>query len=255
MSRGSMFYCFVGVVGAAFALLAGGVGEARAGGEVHEDRKLTASDAGAGDDFGVSVSVSGETAAVGATHDEPGSRGSAYVFWLGLTPTESYPPRDSIDARQPSDLACTELFGWDSIYIIFDGDAVGVRAWDFTVTVDPADMSPPGILNLVSSGNTARLKFDMRIPLSHWTIITHDASGFTTRIGALPADVNGDRRSGRLDILDLIDFLNDVRPELEIWQTDIDRNGEADPADILTEIDLFNGAGCFDQWNGTTLPE
>ncbi len=105
------------------------------------------------------------------------------------------------------------------------------------------------------NGNTATLKFDMRIPLGHWTIITHNASGFAARIGALPADVSGDRTSGPVDILDLIDFLNEAGPDLEIWQTDIDRSGEANPADILTEIDLFNGAGCFDEWNGATLPE
>ena len=42
MSRGFMFDCLVGTVGAALALLAGGVGEARA---VEEVQKLTASDA------------------------------------------------------------------------------------------------------------------------------------------------------------------------------------------------------------------
>ena len=115
--------------------------------------------------------------------------------------------------------------------------------------------SKPGIVNVVPNGNTATLEFDMRIPLSHWTIITHDASGFSTRIGALPAEVDGDGTSGPLDILDLIDFRNDMGPPLEVWQTDIDQSGEANPADILTEIDLLNGADCFDPWNGETLPE
>ena len=55
--------------------------------------------------------------------------------------------------------------------------------------------------------------------------------------------------------MDLIDFLNGLPPPLEIWQTDIDRSGEANSADILTEIDLLNGADCFDPWNGATLPE
>ncbi len=47
--------------------------------------KLTASDGAAGDDFGVSVALSGDTAIVGAPYDEIGSnadQGSAYVFVL-----------------------------------------------------------------------------------------------------------------------------------------------------------------------------
>ncbi|NOT01042.1 MAG: PKD domain-containing protein [Phycisphaerales bacterium] len=47
-----------------------------------EHQKLTASDAGAVDFFGVSVSVSGNTAVVGAVHDDDAgsNSGSAYVF-------------------------------------------------------------------------------------------------------------------------------------------------------------------------------
>ena len=51
--------------------------------EPTEVAKLTASDAREGDDFGISVSVSGDTAVIGAIHgDAPGvaNAGSAYVF-------------------------------------------------------------------------------------------------------------------------------------------------------------------------------
>ena len=61
MSRRFMFDCFVRVMGAALALLATGVGEARARNEVQEDQKLTASDAAEDDEFGHSVYVSGDT--------------------------------------------------------------------------------------------------------------------------------------------------------------------------------------------------
>ena len=124
-----------------------------------------------------------------------------------ISPIGSDPPGDSIDARVPSDIACAELFGWDSIDIIYDGDTAGVEASDFIVTVDPADVSPPVIDTVASNGDTATLVFLAPIPLSHWTIITHDASGFAVRIGFLPADVSGDGTSGPVDILDLIDFL------------------------------------------------
>jgi len=59
-----------------------------------EQKKLTASDGAAGDNFGTSVSVSGDTAVIGAGYDDVGAssgdQGSAYVFvrsgiaWSGL---------------------------------------------------------------------------------------------------------------------------------------------------------------------------
>ncbi len=55
----------------------------RNGGVWSEQQKLVASDGAAGDYFGVSVSVSGDTAVVGARYDDVGanmSQGSAYVF-------------------------------------------------------------------------------------------------------------------------------------------------------------------------------
>ena len=54
----------------------------RSGGVWTEQQKITASDVAAGDYFGYSVSVSGDTAVVGAPNDDDGgsASGSAYVF-------------------------------------------------------------------------------------------------------------------------------------------------------------------------------
>ena len=57
-----------------------------------QQAKLTASDAAAGDQFGLSVSIDGDTAVVGAFLDDDAgtNSGSAYVFELGeLTPQEA----------------------------------------------------------------------------------------------------------------------------------------------------------------------
>jgi len=57
---------------------------------INEDAKLTASDAAAGDNFGVSVSISGDTAIVGAFGDDdvPNASGSAYVFGPSSIPVD-----------------------------------------------------------------------------------------------------------------------------------------------------------------------
>ena len=45
-----------------------------------EVKKLTASDAQVGDQFGGSVAISGDTAIVGAAFEDAGGNGAAYVF-------------------------------------------------------------------------------------------------------------------------------------------------------------------------------
>ncbi|MCA9253678.1 MAG: FG-GAP repeat protein, partial [Phycisphaerales bacterium] len=51
--------------------------------------KLTVADAAAGDNFGYSVALSGDTAVIGAWNDDDGgsSSGSAYVFDVSISPT------------------------------------------------------------------------------------------------------------------------------------------------------------------------
>ena len=121
--------------------------------------------------------------------------------------------------------------------------------------MDLADEAPPGIDSVeYPAANTIKLLLDARIPPGHWTVFTHDPSGTWTRLGYLPADVNSSEQSNSADVLDIIDFLNGVPPPLDIWQTDINRSGVTNSADILDEIDLLNGAGCYDPWNGESLP-
>jgi hypothetical protein len=74
-------------------------------------------------------------------------------------------------------------------------------------------------------------------------------------VGWLPADANGDGTSSPVDILAIIDNLNSrLEPPLEIWQCDINRSSLCEPSDILRLIDLLNGAGVYDSWNGQSLP-
>ena len=92
------------------------------------------------------------------------------------------------------------------------------------------------------------------INLLVWTTFTHDASGTSTRIGYLPADVDNGGVSNASDVLTLIDHLNAAIDPLEVYQTDIDRSGAVNASDILRVIDLLNGAGVYDVYNGASLP-
>ena len=92
----------------------------RSGGVWTQQQKLTASDAAAGDDFGVSVSVSGDTAVVGAymDDDEGADTGSATIFTRsGVTWTEQA-KLNSVDA------AADDCLGW-SVSVSGDTAVVG----------------------------------------------------------------------------------------------------------------------------------
>ena len=90
-----------------------------------EDARLTASDGEAGDGFGFSVAVSGETVVAGASNGDVGSgrQGSAYVFvrpvggWTGLLQENA--------KLTASDGAADDLFG---ISVAVSGDTVVVGA-------------------------------------------------------------------------------------------------------------------------------
>ena len=60
--------------------------------------------------------------------------------------------------------------------------------------------------------------------------------------------------AGALDIVRLIDFINDVGDPLPVWSSDTDRSDLVNPTDVLRTIDILNGAGCMDPWNGVSLP-
>jgi hypothetical protein len=88
-------------------------------GQLTETAKLTASDGEAGDDFGISVAISGDTVVVGARQD---GKGSAYVFvkpaggWKGnLTETAKLTASDT-----------TIYFGWS---VAISGDTLVVGAF------------------------------------------------------------------------------------------------------------------------------
>lgn len=166
----------------------------------------------------------------------------------------SEPAHDSIDARQPHPINNSAARqGWDQLTVTFSGPTAGLTAADFTVSVEPTGGVVPSISGVGTDQNAALVLLNQVIPAGKWTRITHNDSGTSVRIGALPADVNGDRTSSPVDILRIIDHLNGVQ-NYPIFRTDADRSGVANPADILRVIDLLNGADQFEVWNGKTLP-
>lgn len=179
-------------------------------------------------------------------------------IWMNQPPlliVSSEPPDGAIDARQPSQPDGSDVAGWDSLFLTFSGNAEALGAKDFAVTTDPPGRTP-SIMDVIALNEGVVLQFDQIIPLKAWTIVTHEASGSSVRIGFLPADVNNDRISNANDVLFLIDILNGViDPPPPAYQTDTNRSGATNASDVLRVIDLLNGAGEFEVWLGANLPQ
>ena len=272
--------------GAAYVFSREGVGWIETG-------KLVPSDPGLNVATGVAVAVDGDYAIVADAYpyDDIPDRSSAYVFAIAgdcnetdtpdicdildgtsddanddgvpdecesISIVSSDPPDGAIDARQPSEPDGANPTGWSEVLLTFDGDTSALTVEDFTITLDPPGV-PPILAFVFPAGNDAVLQFgDFAadpIPPGHWTIITHNASESSVRLGYLPADVNNDKLSNANDVLFLIDVLNGViSPAPPAYQTDTDRSGATNGNDVLRVIDLLNGAGVYDEYLNAELP-
>ncbi len=172
--------------------------------------------------------------------------------------TGTDPTNCAIDARRPypPNTPGTPQ-GWNYIDLTFDCDTTGQTIADYAVSVAANGTPPavPAISSVIPTGTTIRLNLNSPIPPGAWTCFTYTPANLKKCIGFLPADANGDRTSSPADILVLVDNLNGIRvPPLPLAQCDIDRSAICGAPDLLTEIDLLNGANNFGIWNAKNLP-
>ncbi|MBI1317327.1 MAG: hypothetical protein GC168_00070 [Candidatus Hydrogenedens sp.] len=152
----------------------------RSGGVWTQQQKLTASDAAANDNFGYSVSVSGDTALLGAAGDDS-ARGSAYV----------YARIGGVWAQQQkltaSDAAASDLFGYS---VSVSGDTAVLGA----IRVDDGGTDAGSAYVYVRSGGvwTQQQKLTASDAAANdWFGYSVSVSGDTTVLGALRDDDGG----------------------------------------------------------------
>ena len=151
-----------------------------------EEKKLTASDGAAGDQFGVSVSISGDLAIVGALfHDDARlNSGSAYVFSFDGT---SWTEEEKLTA---SDGAADDRFGV-SVSISRDWAIVGAFLHDdagfnsgsaYVFSFDGTSWTEEA--KLTASDGSARDRFGFSVSISgNWAIVgafLHDDAGLSS---------------------------------------------------------------------------
>ena len=167
----------------------------------------------------------------------------------------SYPPDGAIDARIPHNPDNPEItYGWDTIELTFDGDVSSLSTSDFSVTEIGGYGVAPTIISMNIIGNdTVEIVLSEPIEPVTWTIISHEASDTSVRLGYLPGDVDSSKCSTSNDIAILVDALRGTIT-LPEYSTNIDRSIVSDSNDIIELIDLLNGTGEYDPWNNVALP-
>ncbi len=188
--------------------------------------------------------------------DLPGGTSRGLALNTAPNLIASLPADRAIDARQPfAPNAPKNSFGWDFVDLQFDGQLLEALTADHFSISEIGGDGNPAILSGVSplTLQSVRLHFSSSLEPGSWTCINYLAMGSEVCLGYLPGDVNGDGTASPMDILALINSLNAVQPR-PVYATDIDRSEVTASADILRLIDLLNGAGAFDSWNGVSLP-
>ncbi len=172
------------------------------------------------------------------------------------------PPDGVIDARQhhnPGTVLPRQGIGSNDETIIITLDPPVEGAEDCFVlceTVVDSILGPNQIDTVTHAGGGAyEITLDQAITGGAVTTIQYLGDSSYVSYTSHPANVNGDTSAAPADILSIIDCLNAVGPPCNIYQCDADQSGICGPPDILRVIDLLNGAGEFDPWLNTPLPE
>lgn len=174
----------------------------------------------------------------------------------GVDIVGSGPPSGAIDARRPHaphQRAVHE--GWDSVDIELSHPSGGLLD-AFEVTEVGGDGTAPQITGITHDGaGIATLTLSEPIEPGAWTRIEHTPVGWSTCLGYLPADVDGGGQSTIADIDALINAINVLPGEVPPgYAADINRSGTVNAQDMLSLINLLNGAGDHATWISRTLP-
>jgi hypothetical protein len=168
------------------------------------------------------------------------------------------PSTGTVDARQPHPIdSPSPLLGIQTFTATGPPNA-HPACWRMCETTSVPG-SPNSIQIVIADGANYTIALARPITPGAVTRLSYHPSDGVPTVGTFishPGNVNGDATASPVDILRLIDCLNSelICFGFGVYSRDIDHSGLFAPADILREIDLINGAGAFDVWNGTQLP-
>jgi hypothetical protein len=213
----------------------------RSGGTWTQQQKLTASDAAADDQFGLSVSVSGDTALIGAVGTDSGSTyvGSAYVFVRSGT---AWTQQAKLMA---SDAAAYDYFG---VSVSVSGETALIGAWEDD---DDGGSDAGSAYVFVRSGTawTQQAKLTASDAAADDNFgISVSVSGDTAVVGAAAWDDDGGTDSGAAYVFDssadkdgdgILNASDNCPLAANLDQTDTDGDGYGDACDRVNMAPIY----------------
>lgn len=160
-----------------------------------------------------------------------------------------------IDARQPHAITNALPSLGSKSYDLTLSDPCDVATLDtnaFNLSLFPADTSPPRLILVSGTHQTATLTLDRPIPTGHWLCLARSDES-SACIGILPGDADGNGLSNTEDVQLSLAALN-TSTAYPVLSIDTNRSGVHTAEDALRLIDLLNGAGAFTPWLSAQLP-
>lgn len=189
--------------------------------------------------------------------------------------TGSYPANYAIDAGQPTDSLLLNIFGYQSLEFDLPPEQVAAIG-DASFRLLQKGGSPlarPVIAGVEPlDADTVAVHFDVPVVPLTWTTVIYERgdvpsgtyAAASVTLGFLPGDVDASMVSDAEDAAALAAVLeesmigdeegNGVPITLPLWSGDIDRSSAITPVDLLTLIDLLNGADAFQPYLNKSLP-
>lgn len=167
--------------------------------------------------------------------------------------TQMFPADGMIDARQPFPPTGGSPEGIDRVFL---GNIAECDLLDFAAT-DQFDLSSffaPDIASIENDNGDVFVVFDGTLSTGSWSLFEYAVLNLEACVGYLPGDVNANSLVNGADVRALIDSLSGATP-LGIHSTDMDRNGTAEPDDLLRLIDLINGGDSLPRYWGLRLAD
>jgi hypothetical protein len=196
--------------------------------------KLTSSDGAAGDDFGWSVAIDGDTVVVGAMEKGNDEQGAAYVF---VKPLSGWQSMTQVAELLPSDYPEDGLFGWS---VAVDGDTIAVTARNAATTyvfVKPA-------LGWTNMTQTAEL---FPLPAAYPYAYSVAVQGNTVVVGVVNGDAQG---AAYIFLKPAGGWAGELQPNATLTSTDIDEESEFGHSVAISGETIVVGDSGADQYYG-----
>ena len=169
--------------------------------------------------------------------------------------TSVTPPAGVVDARFPwNTVVAGESLGINR-FIISGPIGADDSCWSLCVNGSPGYQN--SIIDIRFASNRYIITTQVPLPPASCAVLSYtDLNGATQNLTYYihPGNANADGFANANDIGALLGYLNGTTPPFGHFSSDANRSGMFTPADIITLIDILNGAGPLSSWNNTARP-